>query len=199
VRTDNDSNTSDRDDIGTFDGRGGWFQSSSTPTFTYTFKGGKYGIGGEKTSVHAVMPQEETEAFLKANEKSTVVNRPGNPVIKIDENVLPSKMACEDRHVVDIVSRADIEALLGPHTGSTSIWDDWSRMKVAPGEAGDGRDDLLFVSVFDGHMGSPAVADLLQKTLHTCLAWMMASKAHCRDVEHLGHGIDEVEKAMRDA
>jgi hypothetical protein len=57
---------------------------SDAPSFTFTFKGGKFGIGGEKTSVHALMPFEETEGFLRANEKTTVVDRPGNPVIKVE-------------------------------------------------------------------------------------------------------------------
>ena len=161
--------------IGTFDGRGGWFAKSDAPSFTFTFKGGKFGIGGEKTSVHALMPFEETEGFLRANEKTTVVDRPGNPVIKVDENVLPSKTACEDRHAVDIIPRGRLASLLSPYAQGTSFWDSWAKAKVSPAEPGDGSDDIVMISVFDGHCNSTATSDLLMKTLHPCIAWMLAA------------------------
>lgn len=190
----------DRVDIGTFDGREGWLENSDKPTFTYTYKGGKFGIGGETTSVHALMSEEETEAFLKRHEEVTRVRRPGNPVIKIDENVLPSKTACEDRHAIDTVSRADINSLLKPSSQGSSIWDTWARMKISPDEVGNGEDDLVFVSVFDGHMGSPAVAELLKKTFHACPSWMIAASSidHSSCLE-LAHPSGVVGKATHDA
>lgn len=195
-KTDDSDEKKNRVDIGTFDGRGGWLEESSTSSFTYTYKGGKFGIGSESTSVHALHSEEQSEAFLKKNEQTTRVNRPGNPVSKIDENVLPSKTACEDRHAIDIVSRADIAALLAQSEGQ-SVWDNWANMKIPLGEAGDGKDDLVFVSVFDGHMGSPAVSDLLKKTFHTCMAWMIAASGHVDD-PMLAQNSGTIGKAMFD-
>lgn len=49
-----------------FDGRPAWLEPSEAPTFTYTFVGGRFGIGGESTSTHVLLPdgsftQEERE------------------------------------------------------------------------------------------------------------------------------------------
>lgn len=167
-----------RAQVGTFDGRGGWFSKSPLPSFAYTVKSGKFGLGAEtKTSYHALLPVEETEQILKAHEKSTTVDRSGNPLYKIDENVLPSKTACEDRHAIDIISRSDLKSLLGSSQPDESFWDKWAGSQIPPSQEGDGAQDIVMVSIFDGHGGSPALSRLLKKTLHPCLGWMFASSA----------------------
>lgn len=188
----------DRIDIGTFDGREGWLEDSDAPSFTYTFKGGKFGVGGERTSVHALMPEEETEAFLKKNEKSTTVKRTGNPIIKIDENTLPSKTATEDRHAVDIVRRSDLASLLS--SSLPSFWDQWAKSKIPANEKGDGSEDLVMVSVFDGHMGSAATSNLLMHTMHACVAWMFAAgSTYDQEYLYAKHNTSVIPKLIRDA
>ncbi len=123
-----------------FDGRPAWLEPSEAPTFTYTFVGGRFGIGGESTSTHVLLPETETEALLKRNEKTTILNRSGNPVQRWDENVLPGNEPREDRHAVDVVSAQDLPRLVGGTGNGVPFWENWAGMKVV-GE-GDGRNEI---------------------------------------------------------
>lgn len=166
---------------GTFDGRGGWLLIEHLPTFSYTFLGGLFGIGGEQTSYHVLQPEEDNEAYLRSRERKVKVERKNNPVAGWDENVLPSK-GDEDAHAIDIVSRADLMTLLEPVSPDSSFWDQRASIRIPPNSDGvvrdggaRGGDDLVMISVFDGHGGS-GVSQLLKKSFHACLAWTMANE-----------------------
>ena len=191
---------------GTFDGRGGWLENVKASTFTYTFLGGKFGIGDEKTSTYVLLPESETESYLKMNELSTRVTRSGNPMVRWEENVLPSNPKCEDRHVVDIVSRTHLPALLSPPTADESVWDRWAAMKLCRKdgvmEGDQGKDDVVMISVFDGHGGSYSMSELLRKTFHPCLAWAMANAPEPLGFEGTPEGVREpgvIQEAIHDA
>jgi len=196
---DNDDTAKPRNrfDVGCFDHpREGWFQDVPNPSFTYTYYEGPYGRDDPRTSIHALMSEEETETYLHKNAKTTVVKRQGNPVTRIDENILPAKTATEDRHAVDIIKRSDLASLLAP---KLSFWDEWAARKDSPDSKGEGSDDLVFVSVFDGHMGSAATSHLLKLTMHACMAWMFATGSSCGNGSLLSsQGANVVAKLMRD-
>ena len=55
-----------------------------------------------------------------------------------------------------------------------TLWEKWAEIRRTKEQRGDGNEDLVFASVFDGCGGSAAVSELLQKTLHACLASALA-------------------------
>jgi pyruvate dehydrogenase phosphatase len=87
------------------------------------------------------------EAHLKFHESVNMVGRQGNPVMRWDRNWVESNEPNEDRSAVDII----------PGAGK------------AKGVVGEGGNDLMMVSVLDGHAGS-ATSELLRTTLHPTLA-----------------------------
>ena len=91
----------------------------------------------------------------------------------MDENSIPSHSG-EDRHVIDIIPSRDLQHLT--KEDSRSLWEKWAAFKLNVNFDldGDGSDDLVFVSVFDGNGGSADVSKLLQTTLHPCLAFSLA-------------------------
>lgn len=103
----------------------------------------------------------EANAMLKEHEETRDIDRPGNPVVRLDSNYLASNEPIEDRSAADVVPR-------GQPKGS---W--WG--SAAPAEAANkpGKRDLVFVSVIDGHAGD-ATSQLLSKTLHPTLTIALA-------------------------
>ncbi|WWC57904.1 uncharacterized protein I303_100439 [Kwoniella dejecticola CBS 10117] len=131
-----------------------------------------------KTFSHLLLSEEEVEEKVKAGQAGVTVNRPDNPVKKWEVNSLPAVDDLgEDRYSADLISKGYLADLLEVKEGE-SFWKRWwdTRTKLYPkkqGEEvipGDGKQDLMMFSVFDGH-GGPHVADLLSKTLHGVLAY----------------------------
>lgn len=104
------------------------------------------------------LSEADAEAKLTANEETREINRPGNPVFKVDRAWLGSNEPCEDRMAADLIPR---DTLPGAP-------------KVRP-TAGDreGSNDLLFASVLDGHAGDDT-SILLSNVLHPTLSVALA-------------------------
>jgi pyruvate dehydrogenase phosphatase len=131
-------------------------------------------------STHAKLTSAEIEAFLKANETSIPVrDRPGNPILRWDTNIVPANPVCEDRITIDLVGKDDIDELIH---ASTPFWPRWREIRtkalsiVGPWQKilpqvspGAGDKDVSFFSVFDGHGGISTV-DHISKVLHPTLA-----------------------------
>lgn len=157
--------TSNRIETGTFDGRTGYLEPASAPTFTFTFHGAPFGQGGESTSTHILLPEEETEAFLKKNEQSDIYEIRSYPVTRVDINTLASNEPGQDRHDIRIVCMKELSESLQ----SVRPW--WEHLgKMGGKREGRGWEDLVLASVFDGNGETANVSVLLEKTLHGCLA-----------------------------
>ena len=149
-------------------------------------------IGEQQTESHILLGHEDSKDLLLKREKSTLVSRPGNPVIRWDTNVLGANAACEDRHAIDLIRKDELGVLLAETENEKSYWEKWFGVRTSilspksiegdqPGKAkeGDGRKDLVMFSVFDGHSGW-AVSHLLHKLLHPCLAYAIASQSELK-------------------
>ena len=101
------------------------------------------------------------------------MDRTGNPVKRFDEITLSANEPGEDRHVIDVVSSTDL-AGFQDESSEMTLWEKWAEIRRTKEQRGDGNEDLVFASVFDGCGGSAAVSELLQKTLHACLASALA-------------------------
>ncbi|OCF59968.1 hypothetical protein L486_02641 [Kwoniella mangroviensis CBS 10435] len=133
----------------------------------------------KKTFSHLLLSEEEVEAKLQNGENKVYVNREGNSVKSWEINSLPSSDTGEDRYSTDVITESDLEKLL---TSEGYFWKNWwnTRTKLYPNKQGedvvegDGKQDVMMFSVFDGH-GGPYISDLLSRTLHGCLAWNIAN------------------------
>lgn len=176
-------NSGDYVPISTFDGRKAWLKTITPEVFEFGWAMGEFGIGDERVTRHLLLSEEESEAVLKKGESSTVIDRPGNPVVRWDKNYLPSREKGEDHHAIDIIPRPELFSLVNPDI-TTAFWKAWGDVrnialhhddKLITGVAGDGTKDVMMISVFDGHGGEHGTPDgtsrLLKKTLHGCLAW----------------------------
>lgn len=50
-------------------------------------------------------------------------------------------------------------------------------MKIDHKEEGDGKEDVMMISVIDGHCHTPGSSDILRKTLNACLGWAIADQS----------------------
>jgi pyruvate dehydrogenase phosphatase len=121
---------------------------NSLVTESFTIK-----AGGENHTFTR-LPAAEAEMKLTAHQETREINRPGNPVFKVDRSWLGSNEPCEDRMAADLVPRDTLPG--GP--------------KVAGRE---GANDMLFASVLDGHAGD-ATSILLSSVLHPTLSVALA-------------------------
>lgn len=118
---------------------------------------------GRQANTFTRLSDSDAEAKLRAHEKKQIVNRPGNPVIRYEQNWLGSNEPCEDRSAVDMIPRS---------RGVQGGW--FGKSTLETGEGIEGKKDLMFFSVFDGHAGW-ATSELLSRTLHPTLALSLAS------------------------
>ncbi|EKD01543.1 type 2C Protein Phosphatase [Trichosporon asahii var. asahii CBS 8904] len=121
-----------------------------------------YGSGSRRQTVSFKRKSvAEANAMLKEHEETRDIERPGNPVARLDTNYIASNEPIEDRSAADVIPR-------GQPKGS---W--WG--SAAPADAANkpGKRDLVFVSVIDGHAGD-ATSQLLSKTLHPTLTIALA-------------------------
>jgi len=130
-------------------------------------------------STHAVLSLAETEAMLKANANSiSVKQRPGNPILRWDTNIIGANPVCEDRIAIDLVGKSDIDELIRT---ASPFWPTWRDVRtralsiVAPWQnaspevmPGSGSKDIALFSVFDGHQGT-ATVEHISKVLHPTL------------------------------
>jgi pyruvate dehydrogenase phosphatase len=116
------------------------------------------------------LPERDIEAKLHSNESSSVVDRPGNPVVRWDRNWVGSNEPCEDRSAIDIVPRSQ-------SWRDTQRWWKWNWGGVGASAAAEastpGSKDIMMFSVLDGHAGD-ATSQLLSKTLHPTLTLALA-------------------------
>ena len=160
---------------GTNDAEAGHLRDVPVQGFTWTWYYGPFGMSLPRTSTHLLVSPEEAESRLIKRQHAHPITRPGNPVIRIDTNYLPTMGEGEDRMSMDLVRWQDIPQLR-KRTGQ-SVWDIWADIKIPLDQKVEGGDDLLFVSLLDGHGKSPAVADLAKRTFNACLAWTLAGIA----------------------
>lgn len=102
----------------------------------WSYDVGPWGKGNPKSHTYRLKSEEEVEAMFTQNQKSTKVHRAGNPVVRWDEcNVMSS--AGEDRHVVDLVTQAEIEQLgkAGLHTAK-HFWETWNTIQQSKAAGG---------------------------------------------------------------
>jgi hypothetical protein len=138
---------------------------------------------------HLLKSKEVTEKMLKANEKMVTLNRAGNPLWRWDTNYLAGNNRCEDAHAVDIFSADELPFLITDpaqtgqvdeplETSGKPFWERWYNVKtrirgdhrLVQSKAGNGSKDIVMSSVFDGHLGTHILSDLLSKTLHATIA-----------------------------
>ncbi|CAD6583353.1 MAG: hypothetical protein TREMPRED_003530 [Tremellales sp. Tagirdzhanova-0007] len=84
-------------------GQSAYLKSIIAPAFEFKRWTGPHGQRNEVVNRYILIDEEETENTLRKQEPTRTVNRPGNPVMRWDANVLPTNEACEDRHAVDLV------------------------------------------------------------------------------------------------
>ncbi|WVQ81289.1 hypothetical protein IAT38_003412 [Cryptococcus sp. DSM 104549] len=131
---------------------------------------------------HRLLDGEEAEAMLHNEEiEIEVIGREGNPVHAAEVNRLLSGTSGEDRWCFDVVTRGAL-ADLAKYKKAGFFWQRWwhTRNNIISqngitSTCGDGGEDIIIASVWDGHC-SEAVAELLKKTLHGCLAWNIGSE-----------------------
>jgi pyruvate dehydrogenase phosphatase len=121
---------------------------NSLVTESFTIK------AGGQNHTFTRLPAAEAESKLTAQQETRDINRPGNPVFKVDRSWLGSNEPCEDRMAADLVPRDTLPG--GP--------------KIGPREGGN---DMLFASVLDGHAGD-ATSILLSSVLHPTLSVALA-------------------------
>jgi hypothetical protein len=155
-------------------GQTAYIKTSSELTFDVKRWNGPIRQSNEEVNKYILLDEEATEKMLHAREQTTEVVRPGNPVVKWDVTSLPTQVATEDRHAIDVIP-AEATSQLVEEQADRSFWDRWLDLRTAilpTGEnavPGDGRKDLVFASVFDGH-GGLVISHLLSKVIHPALA-----------------------------
>lgn len=121
-----------------------------------------YGSGNRRQTVSFKHKSiAEANAMLKEHEETRDIDRPGNPVVRLDSNFVASNEPIEDRSAADVVPR-------GQPKGN---W--WGSVTPAAAANEPGKRDLVFVSVIDGHAGD-ATSQLLSKTLHPTITIALA-------------------------
>ncbi|KAK4688528.1 pyruvate dehydrogenase phosphatase, partial [Tremellales sp. Uapishka_1] len=139
------------------------------------------GQQGARVSDHLLLSDQAIEDKLHQAERTRQHDRPGNPLTRIESNVVAGNENCEDVHMVDIVSLEELQDDMRREKGG--FWEKWFTIR-AKGEAGKGKiseildgkeynDDLVLASVVDGH-GGIATAELLRRTLHPSIAHGLA-------------------------
>lgn len=157
---------------GTNDAEAGHMQDVPVQGFTWTWYYGPFGLDDPRSSTHLLLSAEKADAKLIKRELVALIGRTGNPIVTVHANYLPTQGEGEDRMAVDLVKWKDVLRLR--RTQDQSLWDVWADIKIPLEHTERGNDDLMFVSVFDGHGGSPAVAELARRTFNACLAWALA-------------------------
>ena len=138
-------------------GRGVQTKAGHGPTFTVKIDRIK------KEWTFNRLSDQEVEAKLRANESAQLIVRPGNPILRYDTNWVGSNEPCEDRFASDIIPRGEAPKEQG--------WLSWFSKAKIPYP--DGKRDLMFFSIFDGHAGH-ATSNLLSKVMHPTLALSLA-------------------------
>ena len=169
---------------GTADGAAGRLEDvPEGNAFRFTFNMGPCGMGPEMSSTHLLLSQNQAEAKLRSEGRSTRQAGTGSFVSRIDQNYLPASGKGEDRTVISSLTKENVIALA--RVESHAVWEEWARMKRGSndggeetGESGDSgaheqRGAVILASVFDGHGGSPALVDVAEKTFHQCVAWTL--------------------------
>ncbi|KAK4683799.1 hypothetical protein P7C73_g6428, partial [Tremellales sp. Uapishka_1] len=107
-----------------------------------------------------LLPEKETEAMLHAYEAAGEAS-----TVRWNINELPSNSPMEDTHAVDAIARDSFATFLPRGYDGQSFWEAWFAAKTRD----EKHDEVVFISVFDGHCGG-AVSKLLGKTLNASLA-----------------------------
>ncbi|WVF69344.1 hypothetical protein IAT40_004120 [Kwoniella sp. CBS 6097] len=171
-------------------------------TFKLTRNISQWGTGPEEDiTYHIPLSKEKCEEKLTKNANSTVMDRKGNVVVRWDTNTLAANLVSEDEMSIDLFSRSDFTTLRPrkqeDNDGSQkeSYWSVWGKVrslllsstdltgangngnngseaKPLP-QPGDGQDDLMLVSMLDGHGGGQTSA-LMKKVLNGTLAYALA-------------------------
>lgn len=142
---------------------------------------GPFNSGKPVSFQYKLKDETEVEEMFTKNQKSTVIKRKGNPVVRWDENFVMSTSG-EDRHAVDIVTQEEtLQLAQAGQLGAQSFWEKWTGIKQGHKEelnhrqdnvsAGTniGRQDLVLFSVFDGFEGS-TISELMKRGAHACMA-----------------------------
>lgn len=150
--------------------------------------------GKKVETLHVLKSVMECEEQIKAEESTTHLARPGNPIIRWDSNVIRAKEQPEDRLACDVISGEalrELQSRSDEEGHGELIWTAWERLRCSsketedikpssemssaqgPGEAGG--DGIAVFSVFDGHLSPNGymLADLGKKTLHPTILSMM--------------------------
>jgi hypothetical protein len=135
-----------------------------------------------------LLSEAEAERLLKQNAKSVKVNRKGNAVVQYDSSFVSVNAVNEDRLAMNLLP-GDLGILAQPD--EQGFWQRWAEVRTALWadqkskqeiREGNGEEDILIVSVIDGHGGGPDVAELVSMVLHACLANGLADKGAKSDI-----------------
>ncbi|ODO01902.1 hypothetical protein L198_02631 [Cryptococcus wingfieldii CBS 7118] len=132
----------------------------------------------DKHYYHPLLSDRDAERMLTPGHKVTEVNRRGNPLKTFDFKILFSADTGEDRCNFEVVTRSDLAGVAQKSGKGEFWWKSWwdARNRVYPKgrnrkpKVGDGSEDVIICSVWDGHSGHE-MAELLKRGLHGCLAW----------------------------
>lgn len=131
-------------------------------------------------TLHKLLPFKKCESKLKAEETTYLVERPGNPIVRWDSNIVGNKNVTEDRCAYHIVPTGLLRGLAAYEDGGEGDRSFWSarrrvRRAIIPDDVpltttggkrgrsrallqmtcdplpGDGGEDVAIFSVFDGH------------------------------------------------
>ncbi|WFC99795.1 [pyruvate dehydrogenase (acetyl-transferring)]-phosphatase [Malassezia yamatoensis] len=129
-------------------------QTSSAPS-TFSIPARVRGPGEQSIKVITPLTAAEVDARLRANERSTIVDRPLGAclVARYDTNCVPSNDPTEDRHAEVIVER------------DRGIDEPRSSKANKTTSASNPRGDLCFFTVMDGHGGWHTASVLSQKLI----------------------------------
>lgn len=125
------------------------------------------GDKGVISYVNALQSSAHCEKLLTSKQERHLLKTQGGGV-KVDIGNCPANGELgEDRFSMDVV---DMKAVKEKLSNEGTWWGHWHDLV----QAGSGKDDILMLSMFDGHVGAH-VADIMQKTLHACIAWAIAN------------------------
>jgi hypothetical protein len=136
--------------------------------FEYTRDTKLTGDKGVVSHINALQSEAHCHALLTAKQERRMLQ--ADQGVKIDIGNVPGNDGPgEDRFSIDVV---DMEAVKDKIGEQGTWWGHWHHLV----NAGSGADDMLMLSMFDGHVGAH-VANLMQKTLHACIAWGIVNDA----------------------
>jgi hypothetical protein len=122
--------------------------------------------------VNALQSDEHCHKVLTGRQESRRLDMQGQGV-KIDTGNVPGNDGPgEDRLVIDHIDMALVKASKNQMDGET-WWAKWHDIVHATGER---TDEVVMFTMLDGHSGTGMV-DLMQKSLHACIAWAIANDA----------------------